>query len=149
MIAGKAHETVNIDALVLENERLRSNVEYLETHYRRLEAFINGAPFAIAIKNRDRQYAVINPALEQQFGLETDDILWHSDFELVGTPWGALSHEYDDRVLRGQIVESLDTPPKACDGPRHCLVVRFPFVDAEGEALIGTVRIDVSRHLFR
>ena len=89
MNAGKAHETVNIDALVLENERLRSNVEYLETHYRRLEAFINGAPFAIAIKNRDRHYAEINPALEQQFGLETDDILWHSDFELVGTPWGA------------------------------------------------------------
>lgn len=137
---------VDVDALERENERLRSNVKYLEAHYRRLEAFVNSAPFLIYIKNSERQYAMFSPVRERQFGLETDDVLWHTDLDLAGNCWGTQSFERDGKALSGQTVEALEKSPRADDG-REWLVVRFPFVDADGERFIGAVGLDVSQHL--
>lgn len=137
---------VDVDALVQENERLRSNVKYLETHYRRLEAFVNSAPFLVYIKNSERQYAMFNPVRERQFSLGTDDILWHTDLDLAGNHWGALSYERDGKALSGQTVEALEASPHADDGC-NWLVVRFPFADADGERFIGAVGLDLSRQV--
>jgi PAS domain-containing protein len=137
---------VDVDALMRENERLRSNVKYLETHFRRLEAFVNSAPFLIYIKNSERQYTMFSPVRERQFKLATDDVLWHTDPELAGNRWGTLSFEQDGKALSGQIVEGLEASPRANDGS-NWLVVRFPFVDADGERFVGAVGLDVSRYL--
>jgi len=145
MIKKTGAEEVDVDALILENERLKSNVKYLETHYRRLEAFMNSAPFLVYIKNAERQYTMFNAVRERQFDLNTDDILWHTDLDLAGNPWGALSYEQDGKALGGQTVESLESSPHADNG-YSWLVVRFPFVDAEGERYIGAVGLDISQH---
>jgi PAS domain-containing protein len=137
---------LDVDALVRENERLRSNVKYLETHYRRLEAFVNSAPFLIYIKNAERQYAMVSPMRERQFGLDTDDVLWHTDLDLAGNCWGPQSFELDGNALTGKTVEALEKSPRGDDG-LDWLVVRFPFVDADGERFIGAVGLDVSQHL--
>ncbi|MDE0854875.1 MAG: hypothetical protein OSA97_10695 [Nevskia sp.] len=137
---------IDVDALVRENERLRSNVKYLETHFRRLEAFVSSAPFLIYIKNSERRYTMFSPVRERQFKLDTDDVLWHTDLALAGNRWGARSFAQDGKALSGQIVEALETSPRADDGC-NWLVVRFPFVDADGESFVGAVGLDVSRYL--
>lgn len=137
---------VDVDALVRENERLRSNVKYLETHFRRLEAFVNSAPFLIYIKNSECQYTMFSPVRERQFNLDTDAVLWHTDLALAGNRWGVRSFAQDGKALSGQIVEAFETSPHADDGS-NWLVVRFPFVDADGVRFVGAVGLDVSRHL--
>ncbi len=144
MIEKTGAAAVDVDALILENERLKSNVKYLETNYRRLEAFVNSAPFLVFIKNSERQYTMFNEVRERQFDLKTDDILWHTDMDLAGNSWGALSYEQDGKALGGQTVESLESSPRADNGC-NWLVVRFPFVDAEGERYIGAVGLDISQ----
>jgi hypothetical protein len=136
----------DVDALILENERLRSNVKYLETHFRRLEAFISSAPFLISIKNSQRQYTSFSLAREQQFQLRTDDVLWHTDLDLAGDRWGAVSYELDGRALQGQTVEALEASPGDAENEPRWLVVRFPFVDADGERFVGAVGLDISRY---
>jgi hypothetical protein len=137
---------LDVDALVLEVERLRSSNKYLETHYRRLEAFVNSAPFLIAIKNGQRQYTSFSPVREQQFHLQADDILWHTDLDLAGDRWGALSYELDGKALLGQPVEALESSPGDSENEPSWLVVRFPFEDAEGERFVGVVGLNISRY---
>lgn len=138
---------LDIDALLRENERLRSNVKYLETHLRRLEAFFNNAPVLMYIKNGERQYTAFGPVREHQFGLTADEILWHTDLDLCGNWWGALSCEQDAKALAGKVVEALEAAPSAPDDGPNWLVVRFPFVDQDGQRFLGAVGIDISKHL--
>jgi hypothetical protein len=146
MTENNGNTALDVDALVLEVERLRSSNKYLERHYRRLEAFVNSAPFLIAIKNGKRQYTSFSAMREQQFQLQADDILWHTDLDLAGDQWGALSYELDGKALLGQRVEALEASPRDAENEPCWLVVRFPFEDADGERLVGVVGLNIARY---
>jgi len=136
----------SVEALNLEIERLKSDLKYFENRCRWLEAFMDSAPFVVYIKNGNREYAYFNPTRQKQFGLEPDDILWHTDVDLVGNPWGFLAHEQDGKVLESnQAAEILEWAPDCAQESRSWLVVRFPFAAPDGEPCIGAVGLDVSR----
>jgi len=135
----------SVEALRLENERLRSDLKYFEKQYKRLEAFLSSAPFVVYIKNEQREYSYFNPVRQRQLDLEADEILWHTDLDLVGNLWGILAHEQDGKVLASMTpVESLEAAPGADDEHRNWLVVRFPFAGPDGEPCIGAVGLDLS-----
>lgn len=144
----EVNSEASVNALRLENERLKSDLNYFEKQYRLLEAFINNAPFVVYIKNGQREYAFFNPVRQRQLGLAPDDILWHTDLDLVGTHWGFLAHEQDGKVLATQeAAETLECAPGTDEGHRSWLVVRFPFDGPDGEPRIGAVGLDTSRQL--
>lgn len=142
----EVNSEASVNALRLENERLKSDLKYFEKQYRLLEAFMNNAPFVVYIKNGEREYAFFNPVRQGQLGLKPDDILWHNDLDLVGTHWGFLAHEQDGKVLASrEAAEALECAPGIDEGHRGWLVVRFPFDGPDGEPRIGVVGLDTSR----
>jgi PAS domain-containing protein len=144
----EVNSEASVNALRLENERLKSDLKYFEKQYRLLEAFMNSAPFVVYIKNRQREYAFFNPVRQRQLGLKPDDILWHTDLDLVGTHWGFLAHEQDGKVLTTrEAAEALECAPGIDEGNGNWLVVRFPFTGPDGEPRIGVVGLDTSRQV--
>ena len=141
----EANSEASVKALRLENDRLKSDLQYFEKQYRLLEAFINSAPFVVYIKNAQREYAFFNPFRRRQLGLKPDDILWHTDLDLVGTHWGFLAHEQDGKVLATrEAIEALECAPGIDEGHRGWLVVRFPFDGPDGKPRIGVVGLNTS-----
>jgi PAS domain-containing protein len=136
----------SIEALRLEIERLKSDLKYFEKRCQWLEAFMDSAPFVAYIKNAKREYAYFNPMRQKQFGLEPDDILWHTDLDLIGNLWGIMAHEQDDKVLdTNQVIETREWAPRLEQEPRNWHVVRFPFTSPDGESYIGAVGIDIAQ----
>ena len=142
----KTRATRSVAALRQQNERLKRELKYYETQYRRIEAFLKSAPLVAYIKNGQREYAYFNPVRQRQLGLEPDDILWHTDRDLAGNLGGIASHEHDGRVLdSNQPAENLEAALDEEHGTRNWLVVRFPFRGPDGEPCVGAVGLDVSR----
>ena len=142
----KKRAAASVEALTQEIERLKTDATYFEQQYRLLAAFMNSAPFAVYIKNGKREYCFFNAVRQGQFDLKPDDILWHTDLDLVGNLWGILAHEQDAKVLaEGQSAETLESAPHDAQEQRNWLIVRFPFAGPKGEAYIGAVGIDTSK----
>ena len=63
---------------VREDERLRQS----EERNARLLAFMNRCPCLMFIKDLEGRYVYVNAWFEQAFGLESKDIISHTDFEI-------------------------------------------------------------------
>ncbi len=100
---------------------------------RRFKTLFEAAQDFIFIKDRDLRYIDVNPAALELLGMASVDIIGKTDRELFGEAIAASRENIEERVLRGQTIESQEnltwkSQPVTVD------FIRFPLTMATGEA---------------
>ena len=103
----------------------------------------------IFIKDRSLQYIRINKAMEEIFGVSSEDLLNKTDIELFGLEAGKHVMEIDQRVIQGEIIE--EEPTKPINGIPHTFhTIKVPLKDTQGNiyGLCGIARDISNRKIF-
>ncbi len=105
----------------------------------RFKSIFQAAEDAIFIKDRDRKYTHVNPAMLRLLSMEEEDIIGKTYEEVFAERSSASLKQLDERVLSGESIETEQTVPTP-SGPITLNFLRFPIVAAGGE-VIGTCGI--------
>ena len=103
----------------------------------------------IFIKDRSLQYIRINKAMEELFGVSSEDLLNKTDIEIFGLEAGKHVMEIDQRVIQGEIIEEEVTKP--INGIPHTFhTIKVPLKDIQGNiyGLCGFARDISDRKIF-
>ncbi len=127
--------------IVVDITDLKKAEEALRESEERFRAVFETAQDCIFIKDLNRIYTSVNPAMERMFGLSAPQLVGLTDEDLFGEEAAARIKETDKRVLNGKVVKTQDTNP-VCGEPRTFHVIKVPMRDANGEitGLCGIAR---------
>jgi PAS domain S-box-containing protein len=113
---------------------------------RRYMAFMNNIPAIASIKDRDGRFLYVNKPMERIYKIKFEDVKGKTLADWIPVENAKKIRLHDLEVLSTrrlmQFEESVPTP----DGIlHHWLAFRFPLEGPDGELLIGTVALDISR----
>jgi len=127
---------------VRDDEALRRS----EERNARLLAFMNRSPSLMFIKDLEGRYLYVNERFAQAFGLESKDIISHTDFELFSAELATQFRANDTKVVaKGVGIEVEETAPYG-DGFSHTSIVhKFPLFDSRGHiTAVGGIATDIT-----
>jgi diguanylate cyclase (GGDEF)-like protein/PAS domain S-box-containing protein len=127
---------------VRDDEALRRS----EERNARLLAFMNRSPSLMFIKDLEGRYLYVNERFAQAFGLESKDIISHTDFELFSAELATQFRANDTKVVaKGVGIEVEETAPYG-DGFSHTSIVhKFPLFDSWGQVTaVGGIATDIT-----
>jgi PAS domain S-box-containing protein len=113
---------------------------------RRYRAFMNNIPAIATIKDRDGRFLYINEPMERIYKIKFEEVKGKTLADWIPVETAKKIRLHDQEVLSTkrlmQFEESVPTP----DGVvHHWLAFRFPLEEPDGELLVGTVAVDISR----
>lgn len=114
-----------------EISRRKAIEQSLRSSERRFKAVFETAQDSIFIKNAERRYTHINPAMLKILQVPLNEIIGKTDDELFGHEETKHVKNLEDRVLRGQIIEA-EYAVKLKEGSITINCVRVPLRDAAG-----------------
>jgi PAS domain S-box-containing protein len=128
-----------LDSLQL-SQRQRQQTE------QRYRAFMNNIPAIATIKDREGRFLYINEPMERIYKIKFEEVRGKSMADWIPGETATRIRRHDQEVLSTkrlmQFEESVPTP----DGVlHHWLAFRFPLEEPDGELLVGTVAVDISR----
>lgn len=115
-----------------EIRRRKTMEQSLRSSERRFKAVFETAQDSIFVKNADRRYTHVNPAMLKILQVPLNEIIGKTDDELFGEEETRHVKNLEDRVLRGQIIEA-EYAVKLKDGAITLNCVRVPLRDAAGK----------------
>ncbi len=77
----------------------------------RFRAIFESSEDIIFLKDFELRYVMANPAAQEFFGLSSPELAGKIDSELFGREWAAHMEDSDRRVLKGKILEEVNTHP--------------------------------------
>ena len=128
-----------LDSLQLsQKQRLHTEERY--------RAFMNNIPAIASIKDRDGRFLYINEPMERIYKINFQEVKGKTLADWIPVETAKKIRLHDLEVLSTrrlmQFEESVPTP----DGIlHHWLAFRFPLEGPDGELLVGTVALDISR----
>ena len=125
-----------------KDERLRLS----EERNARLQAFINHSPSLMFIKDLQGRYLYVNDRFMQVFGLESKDIISHTDSEIFSAEIAVQFRANDAKVLAGGVGIEVEENARYGDGLLHTSIVhKFPLLDSQGQvAALGGIATDIT-----
>lgn len=117
--------------LEVEVERRTAQLRESEERFRHI---FEAAQDCMFIKDRDRRYTHVNPAMLAILEMDSSQIIGKRDEELFPAEWTTRVKSLDERVLRGQPVES-EQNLLCIDRPLTFNFVRFPMRDPSGKIM--------------
>ena len=127
-------------------DQVKARVQDLRASEARLQGFICHAPAAIAFKDVEGRFLVINPRMEAIIGRPSGEIIGRTNEDLFPPETCARLMDRDQRALgRGQAIQEEEQWIEA-DGSTHdYLCHSFPLVDATGQHWgLGFIGTDVT-----
>jgi len=140
--AGRAAGLIAIARDVTSHRQME---EALKASERRFHDFMDKSPTTVFMKDAQGRYAYLNHTLLRLFGIRAADWLGKTDAELW--PEAVANHirANDARVLSsGQALTAVESVPARDGSSSHWLVVKFPFVDARGQAYLAGLGLNVT-----
>jgi two-component system, NtrC family, response regulator AtoC len=122
--------------LEIEVEKRTAELRESEERFRHI---FEAAQDGMFIKDRERRYTHVNPAMLAIMEEDSSHFIGKTDEELFSAEWSAMTKGLEERVLRGQPVES-EQNLLCIDRPLIFNFVRFPMCDASGR-IIGLCAI--------
>jgi diguanylate cyclase (GGDEF)-like protein/PAS domain S-box-containing protein len=117
----------------------------LQASEERLQAFMRHSPVLAFMKDAEGRYVYINPMMERVFDIKLSALKGKADFDWLPAALAQTVRENDATVLAtGRTVETVETLPTPDGGPRHWMVIKFPFTQSDGQNFVGGVAVDVS-----
>ncbi|MFC1835056.1 sigma 54-interacting transcriptional regulator [Thermodesulfobacteriota bacterium] len=127
--------------LVQRNEQLNLEIttrrhveESLRSSERRFKAVFQTAQDSIFIKDANRVYTHVNPAMLKVMQLPWEKIIGKTDEQIFGPDATKHVRNLEDRVLKGQIIEA-EHPMVSAGGPITVNCVRVPMRDSSGKVI--------------
>jgi PAS domain S-box-containing protein len=127
-------------------ETVEARTRELQDSEARLQGFIRHATSAIAFKDAEGRYLLLNPVMAAMLGRSQEDILGRTDLDLLPPPRNAAVALEDRKVLAsGQALE-MERHWVHPDGSKHdYLAQKFPLADAGGNGWgIGVICTDIT-----
>lgn len=129
----EAQDAIKSHRAELEAEVERRTAELRESEERFRHIF-EAAQDCMFIKDRDRRYTHVNPAMLAILEMDSSQIIGKRDEELFPAEWATLVRSLDERVLHGQPVES-EQNLLCIDRPLTFNFVRFPLREPSGKIM--------------
>ena len=111
--------------------------------------FMQHMPGCAYIKDEQGKYVYVNPTVTKLLGLELNQIIGLTDFDLVPASAAQQLHENDQAILSlNQPVELMETVPRN-DEVHYWITFKFPFTDTAGRRLLAGMSFDMTerKHL--
>ena len=109
-------------------------------------AILDNAPSAVAFRDTEGRFLLVNKAWEERYGLKNETIRGKSIYDFIPRPYVDLVMAQEALVRRtGQpVIEEMPESPLA-QFAGHQIAVRFPILDADGNVTrIGTIATDIT-----
>jgi PAS domain S-box-containing protein len=112
----------------------------------RYRAFMNNIPAIASIKDREGRILYINEPLSRVYNVKVEEVVGKTTYQWLSPEIAKRIRLHDQEVLSTkrllQFEEIVPTP----DGVlHHWLAFRFPIESSDGELLVGTVALDITR----
>jgi len=143
-VLGRQGVDLLLNMLELTRDSERAHAEdrtRLKDTRARLDQFMEFAPFSIYLKNTDLDYTVMNRTALELLGLERDDVLGKSDFDLFPSAVARRIRAREERVLEDLQPATFDGVLPLPDGERmYFSATIFPVVsNGKPIALFGLI----------
>ena len=129
----EAQDAIKRHRAELEAEVERRTAELRESEERFRHIF-EAAQDCMFIKDRDRRYTHVNPAMLAILEMDSSQIIGKRDEDLFPAEWTTRVKSLDERVLQGQPVES-EQNLLCIDQPLTFNFVRFPLREPSGKIM--------------
>ena len=125
-------------------EELRLEVELKESQ-ERLQALLDNTSTVVYIKDAEGKYVLINREYEKLFGVENEEAVGKTDYDLFPPEFADAFRSVDLQVLRtGRTIETEELAPQP-DGIHTYVSSKFPLRNAKGEVIaVGGVSADIT-----
>jgi len=142
----RAHQTALKDLAERLEDQVKARVQELRASEARLQGFIRHAPAAIAFKDVDGRFLVINPRMEAIIGHPSEEIIGRTNEDLFPPERCARYRERDQRALgRSQAMQEEEQWIDAEGSIHYSLCHIFPLVDATGQhSGLGFIGTDIT-----
>jgi len=132
---GVIEMTRDITHRIMLEEQLKAT----EVH---LHQFMEMAPIATWVKNRNLQYLEANPATLRLLGREKSEVIGKTDLEIMARPAAEAVRSHERRVLQEKCEVSFDAELEISGRRVFVSAVVYPVLDADGSvrAVCGLVR---------
>lgn len=110
-----------------------------------MENLLAHSPSAIAVRNLEGKYQLVNDAYERAFGLPREQIIGRTVEQVLPPDFAQRTTEYDAAVIKSgePIIHEHEAPLAQGDG--MLLSVRFPVRDPDGDIVgVGSIGTDVT-----
>lgn len=136
----KALDVIKQHQAELEETVKQTTAELVESE-KRFRKIFESAQDCIFIKDRDRRYLDVNSATTDFLQIRREDIIGKTDDELFDSTYYTISRDIENRVLKGQAIESNQSLVWNSQ-PTNLDFIRFPFCDSSGEitGICGIIR---------
>jgi len=126
------HAVENAIKLKTENEKKKQAEEALLESEEIFRAVFYTAQDSIFIKDTSLRYKKVNTAMEDLFGVGSENLINKTDIDLFGEEAGKHVMESDKQVLKGEIIEEFLTKP--VNGVMHSFhTIKVPLKDPQGK----------------
>ncbi len=127
-------------------DQVKERVRELRESQARLEAFIQHSPAAIAFKDLDGRYVLINPRMEEAFCRPASSILGRTDADLLTQPSCSRAQAREEAILRsGQSFQGEEGWAPGGRPERDYLVNAFPLENPHGKVWgLGVIATDIT-----
>ena len=104
--SGKSNRYIAVGRDITERKSMQESLAASEQRY---EIFAAAAQDFIFIKNAERRYIFVNPAMAGLFGLKTEELIGKTPEELFDPEFAAIVKEVDDHTFNGETVNEIRT----------------------------------------
>ena len=135
---GKGDRYIAVGRDITDRKTMQESLTASEQRYNIITA---AAQDFIFIKNADRQYTFVNPAMARLFGLKPDDLVGKTPPEIFEPEFAAVINTVDDRTFNGEKVNEI-RPLQIGDREYIFHTIQFPLEEKNGKivSISGIVR---------
>lgn len=126
--SGKVTGTRAMFVDITDRKRAENALRESEERFR---AIFDSVPNSVFIKNRSRQYDLVNPAMLELLALPSAAVLGKTEEQIFGADAAEQLHDLDQRVLTGDRIEE-ERKVTIAGTPMTFLETRVPLRDSEG-----------------
>ncbi len=140
---GKVKHIVCIGTDITEQHRTQTALRESEE---RLQAFLDNAPFEIALKHRDGRYVVVNRNLADAFGTKAGDMIGRRMEDFLSGPVSEALAAMDRIVFDTGEPTTCEMRAMRAGGAEWVSELKFPIRDRSGAITgIGAIGVDISQ----
>ncbi|MCA9780898.1 MAG: PAS domain S-box protein, partial [Candidatus Eremiobacteraeota bacterium] len=112
-----------------------------------LAALVDGSDTVIFVKDPEGRYLEINPSAARIIGLDREEILGKTDFDIFPIEVAKQLRENDLEVLKGEIIQREETVPRAGGRKFTSLSLKFPLMIAGNQLGVCGIGADIAERI--